>query len=190
MVSSETSTSVGGAKKEYKSTDTKVTFIKNNKEYTRVVYTNKRNTEYVKYENDWIPVSKLHKKGGSPPPQKRRKTVSWNPRLPAPVDLNKSPPKSAYSRPKSAPAILAPPVILTPPITLSSALKEYGKRKYIEDAKAAEYAVRTLMALSKNRSNSKNSSSGPNGSSNSRGYYDPETGKVDKKPKRSSSSRK
>ena len=185
MVSSETPTSVGGAKKEYKSTDTKVTFIKNNKEYTRVVYTNKRNTEYVKYENDWIPVSKLHKKGGSPPPQKKRKTVSktvsWSSQLPT-VDLNKSPPKSAYSRRKLAPpVILAPPAIPAPPATtlttLRFALEQFKRRVIAEEAKEAENAAITLMNLS----NSKNSSSGPNSSSNSRGYYNPATGKVVKK---------
>uniref|UniRef100_A0A6C0KXV7 Uncharacterized protein n=1 Tax=viral metagenome TaxID=1070528 RepID=A0A6C0KXV7_9ZZZZ len=107
----KTPASVGGAKKEYKSTDTKITFIKNNKEYTRVVYTNKRNTEYVKYENHWIPVSKLHKKGGSPPTKKlktvtsetgvdERKKVTWKPGVGerSGIDLNKSPPHSAYSR--------------------------------------------------------------------------------------------
>jgi len=105
----KTPASVGGAKKEYKSTDTKITFIKNNKEYTRVVYTNKKNTEYVKYENHWIPVSKLHKKGGSPPTKKlktvtsetgvdERKKVTWKPGVGDGIDLNKPPPTSAYSR--------------------------------------------------------------------------------------------
>lgn len=94
----KTSASVGGAKKEYKSTDTKITFIKNNKEYTRVVYTNKKNTEYVKYENHWIPVSKLHKKGGSPPKEERG--VTWENGVGeySGINLNKLPPHSAYSR--------------------------------------------------------------------------------------------
>ena len=41
------------------STGTSITFTRDGKKVTRVIYKNARGTKYVKYDNEWVLVSKL-----------------------------------------------------------------------------------------------------------------------------------